>query len=73
VAYLEIGKTTTRVHALCVEIDEAQLSRLSAAKGVPFETPARSKTAVKVINDYGGEVLKVYPGANVAAPRTKKK
>src|SRR5262245_20576186 len=47
--------------ALRAEIDEAAWSRLYAARSVPFEAPRQGKIAVKVINHYGDEVLKVYP------------
>jgi adenine-specific DNA-methyltransferase len=54
--------------ALRAEIDEAEWSRLYATKSVPFETPTKGKIAVKVINHYGDEVLKVYPVAKVTPP-----
>jgi hypothetical protein len=43
------------------EIDEAQWSTLYSTKSCPFEPPSSGKIAVKVINHYGDEVLKVYP------------
>ncbi len=46
--------------ALRAEIDEAQWSSLYSTKSYPFEPPASGKIAVKVINHYGDEVLKVY-------------
>ncbi len=46
--------------ALRAEIDEAEWSKLYSAKSVPFEAPRKGKIAVKVINHYGDEVLKVY-------------
>jgi len=46
--------------ALRAEIDEAQWSTLYSTKSYPFEPPASGKIAVKVINHYGDEVLKVY-------------
>ena len=46
--------------ALRAEIDEAEWSKLYSAKSVPFEPPPKGKIAVKVINHYGDEVLKVY-------------
>ncbi len=46
--------------ALRAEIDEAEWAKLYSAKSVPFEVPARGKIAVKVINHYGDEVLRVY-------------
>ncbi|MCI0459606.1 MAG: hypothetical protein L0Z62_21870, partial [Gemmataceae bacterium] len=47
--------------ALRAEIDEGAWSRLYSARSVPFEAPRKGKIAVKVINHYGDEVLKVYP------------
>jgi adenine-specific DNA-methyltransferase len=47
--------------ALRAEVDEAQWSKLYSARSVPFEAPRKGKIAVKVINHYGDEVLKVYP------------
>jgi adenine-specific DNA-methyltransferase len=46
--------------ALRAEIDEAQWSTLYSTKSYPFEPPKSDKIAVKVINHYGDEVLKVY-------------
>ncbi len=46
--------------ALRAEIDEAQWASLYSTKSYPFEPPASGKIAVKVINHYGDEVLKVY-------------
>src|SRR4051794_2792176 len=46
--------------ALRAEIDEAQWSTLYITKSYPFEPPESGKIAVKVINHYGDEVLKVY-------------
>ena len=46
--------------ALKAEIDEAQWASLYSTKSYPFEPPATGKIAVKVINHYGDEVLKVY-------------
>ena len=46
--------------ALRAEIDEAQWSSLYSPKSYPFDPPASGKIAVKVINHYGDEVLKVY-------------
>ena len=45
---------------LRAEIDESAWSALYSADSVPFEAPATGKIAVKVINHYGDEVLKVY-------------
>ena len=46
--------------ALRAEIDEAQWTTLYSTNSYPFEPPASGKLAVKVINHYGDEVLKVY-------------
>jgi adenine-specific DNA-methyltransferase len=49
--------------ALRAEIDEAEWARLYSPRSVPFDPPRKGKIAVKVINHYGDEVLKVYPAA----------
>lgn len=46
--------------ALRAEIDEAAWSALYSTKSQPFPKPKSGKVAVKVINHYGDEVLKVY-------------
>jgi len=46
--------------ALRAEIDEAAWSALYATTSRPFPLPTTGKFAVKVINHYGDEVLKVY-------------
>jgi adenine-specific DNA-methyltransferase len=46
---------------LGADIDEATWSTLYSAKSRPFPKPATGKIAIKVINHYGDEVLKVYP------------
>ena len=46
--------------ALRAEIDEAAWSALYSTKSRPFDLPKTGKIAVKVINHYGDEVLKVY-------------
>lgn len=46
--------------ALRSEIDEAIWSTLYSTKSRPFAMPKTGKIAVKVINYYGDEVLKVY-------------
>jgi adenine-specific DNA-methyltransferase len=46
--------------ALRAEIDEAAWSALYSTKSYPFDRPASGEIAVKVINHYGDEVLKVY-------------
>ena len=40
--------------------DLAQWASLYSTKSYPFEPPASGRIAVKVINHYGDEVLKVY-------------
>jgi len=46
--------------ALRAEIDESAWSLLYTTESIPFEKPKRGKIAVKVINHYGDEVLKVF-------------
>ncbi|MBN2580211.1 MAG: site-specific DNA-methyltransferase [Pirellulales bacterium] len=46
--------------ALRAEIDEAAWSALYSTVSRPFDRPETGKIAVKVINHYGDEVLKVY-------------
>jgi hypothetical protein len=46
--------------ALRAEIDEAAWSQLYSTRSRPFARPETGKIAVKVINHYGDEVLKVY-------------
>ena len=46
--------------ALKAEIDEAAWSALYSTTSRPFDPPESGKIAVKVINHYGDEVLKVY-------------
>ena len=45
---------------LAREIDETAWSALYSTKSRPFDSPTTGKIAVKVINHYGDEVLKVY-------------
>jgi adenine-specific DNA-methyltransferase len=47
--------------SLRAEIDESAWSELYSTKSRPFDKPSTGKIAVKVINHYGDEVLKVYP------------
>jgi adenine-specific DNA-methyltransferase len=47
--------------ALRAEVDEAAWEALYSTKSRPFDPPTSGKIAVKVINHYGDEVLKVYP------------
>jgi adenine-specific DNA-methyltransferase len=46
--------------ALRAEIDEAAWSALYCTTSRPFAPPDSGKLAVKIINHYGDEVLKVY-------------
>ena len=46
--------------ALRADIDEAAWSSLYSTVSRPFDKPESGKIAVKVINHYGDEVLKVY-------------
>jgi len=46
--------------ALKAEIDESAWSTLYSTKSRPFPMPSKGKIAIKVINHYGDEVLKVY-------------
>ena len=46
--------------ALKAEIDEAAWATLYSTVSRPFDPPSTGKIAVKVINHYGDEVLKVY-------------
>jgi adenine-specific DNA-methyltransferase len=45
---------------LKAETDEVAWSGLYSTVSRPFEKPATGKIAVKVINHYGDEVLKVF-------------
>lgn len=47
--------------ALRAEIDEAAWSALNSTTSYPFDKPKTKKIAIKVINHYGDEVMKVYP------------
>ena len=46
--------------ALRAEIDEEAWASLHRTESRPFPVPASGKIAVKVINHYGDDVLKVY-------------
>ncbi len=46
--------------ALRAEVDESAWSALYSTRSTPFPFPKTGKIAVKVINHYGDEVLKVY-------------
>ena len=47
--------------ALRAEVDEAAWTSLYSTTSRPFDRPKTGKIAVKVINHYGDEVLKVFP------------
>jgi adenine-specific DNA-methyltransferase len=55
--------------ALRAEIDEGGWSKLYSATSQPFDPPQSGKIAVKVINHFGDEVLKVYPVPAAAKAR----
>lgn len=46
--------------ALKAEIDESVWSTLYSTESRPFDIPSSGKIAIKVINHYGDEVMKVY-------------
>ncbi len=46
--------------ALRAEVDEEAWSALYSTKSYPFDPPKTGKIAIKVINHYGDEVMKVY-------------
>jgi adenine-specific DNA-methyltransferase len=46
--------------ALKAEIDEGNWESLHRTESRPFPLPETGKIAVKVINDYGDEVMKVF-------------
>src|SRR5439155_11794081 len=46
--------------ALKSDIDEQAWASLYSTKSRPFATPKTGKIAIKVINHYGDEVMKVY-------------
>ena len=46
--------------ALRTEINEDAWQALYSTRSLPFERPESGRIAVKVINHYGDEVLKVY-------------
>ena len=48
------------MRTLRAEIDEAAWSSLYRTSSRPFDKPVSGKFAVKVINHYGDEVMKVF-------------
>jgi adenine-specific DNA-methyltransferase len=59
--------------ALRAEIDEGEWLKLYSATSQPFELPKSGKIAVKVINHFGDEVLKVYSTTVAKAAKGKGK
>ena len=55
---------------LRADIDADAWASLYRTKSVPFDKPTAGKIAVKVINDYGDEVLQVFDVVNKQAPNT---
>ena len=51
---------TLGAREVCAEIDEAAWSALYLTRSYPFDPPGTGKIAIKVIDHYGDEVLKVY-------------
>ena len=54
--------------ALQADIDEDAWATLYRTTSRPFPTPATGRIAVKVINDYGDEVVKVYANLSCDTP-----
>ena len=52
--------TARELALIKAEIDADAWASLNSTVSRPFETPATGKIAVKVINDYGDEVMKVF-------------
>jgi adenine-specific DNA-methyltransferase len=57
--------------ALKAEIDEGEWSKLYSATSQPFDPPSRGRIAVKVINHFGDEILKVCPVPTISASKGK--
>ena len=55
--------------SLRTEIDEAAWSALYATRSMPFDPPTTGRIAIKVINHYGDEVLKVFAVDGTARSR----
>ena len=51
--------------ALKADIDEEAWASLNSVRSRPFPTPRSGKVAVKVINDYGDEVVRVFRGGGL--------
>jgi len=54
--------TEGSVDSLRGRMSESAWSLLYTTESIPFEKPKSGKIAVKVINHYGDEVLKVFEG-----------
>lgn len=50
------------------ELDEDAWASLNSSASRPFSPPFTSKIAVKVINDYGNEVLQVFEVQEAVTP-----
>ena len=46
--------------ALKAEVDQGAWAALNTTRSRPYDAPKTGKIAVKLINDFGDEVLKVY-------------
>lgn len=55
-----LAKLQTGGPTLGLFIDEGEWEKIYKATSVPFAAPKSGKIAVKVVNHYGDEVLKVY-------------
>jgi adenine-specific DNA-methyltransferase len=53
--------------ALKADIDADAWEQLYRTISIPFDRPATGKIAIKVINDYGDEVMKVYDVGGAAS------
>jgi adenine-specific DNA-methyltransferase len=58
----QVGSRLKR--SLKAEIDEAAWAALNATVSRPFPAPKSGRVAVKVINHYGDEVMKVFGAAS---------
>jgi adenine-specific DNA-methyltransferase len=56
-----LKKNDKLARALKAEVDADAWQSLYSAVSRPFPKPSRGRVAVKVINHYGDEVLKVVP------------
>ena len=58
--YWRPGSVRAARRALKADIDEEAWASLYRTESRPFARPDTGKIAVKVINDYGDEVMKVF-------------